>query len=149
MKRIIIISLFLAIGGPMAFGQTIDSLKLTDAEIPAGYSKSDQLICVTPHGCSFYDQSDMYESFIGKVVKKTFQSFSKKGDKGSILYLEFDEEFKGAGFLNGLLWGEETKPTKSEPDEYYAKGKVLVIWSFKLDSELKAISKAKVERLLQ
>jgi hypothetical protein len=148
MIKIIISAFLLAFTGQITFGQSIDSLKLSDAEIPAGYSKSDQLICVTPHGCSFYEQTDLYESLFGKVVKKEFQSYYKKGDQGSILYLEFEKEFKGQGFLNGLLWGEGSKPTKAEPDEYYSKGKILIIWSFDLKSELKLISKAKITQLL-
>ena len=131
-----------------SFAQTIDSLKLIDSDIPSGYSKSDKMICVTPHGCSFYSQTDLYEAFFGKVTKKEFQSFEKKGDKGSILYFVFEKEFNGQSFLNGLLWGEPLKPTKSEPEEYYAKGNILVIWSFNLKSELKQISKTKVTQLL-
>jgi hypothetical protein len=148
MMKIILFGFLFAFSGPITFGQSIDSLKLSDAEIPSGYSKSDQIICVTPHGCSFYDQTDLYESMFGKVVKKEFQSFYKKGDRGSILYLEFEKEFNGQSFLNGLLWGQESKPTKAEPDEYYSKGKILVIWSFNLKSELKLISKAKITQLL-
>jgi hypothetical protein len=146
--KIILFGFLLAFAGPITFGQSIDSLKLSDAEIPAGYSKSDEIICVTPHGCSFYDQTDLYESFVGKVTKKEFQSYYKKGDGGSILYLEFEKEFDGQSFLNGLLWGHGSKPTKAEPDEYYSKGKILIIWSFNLKSELKLISKAKIAKLL-
>ena len=142
MKTIFTI-LFVTIAG-LLFGQTIDSLKLKDTEIPVGYSKSNKLLCVTPHADSFYNQTDLYETFLGKVTKKEFQSFNKKGDKGSILYFEFEEEFKGQTFLNGLLWGQESEPTKSEPDEYFVKGNILIIWSFNLKSELKQISKTKV-----
>jgi len=131
-----------------SFGQPIDSLKLTDSEIPTGYSKSDKLLCVTPHASSFYTQTDLYESFLGKVTKKEFQSFEKKGDKGSILYFEFEKEFNGQMFLEGLLWGRDSKPTKSEPDEYFAKGNILVIWSFNLKSEIKQVSKTKATSFL-
>ncbi len=148
MRTRILVVFFLSFITGFSFGQTIDSLKLNDAEIPPGYSRSDKLLCVTPHANSFYTQIDLYETFLGKVNKKQFQSFEKKGDKGSILYFEFEKEFTGQGFLSGLLWGQETKPTKSEPDEYYAKGNVLIIWSFNLKSELKQISKAKVTKLL-
>jgi hypothetical protein len=105
MMKIILFGFLLAFVGPVTFGQSIDSLKLSDSEIPAGYSKSDQIRCVTPHGCSFYNQTDMYESLFGKVAKKEFQSYYKKGDRGSILYLEFEKEFNCQSFLNGLLWG--------------------------------------------
>jgi hypothetical protein len=148
MMKIIFFGFLLAFASPVTFGQSMDSLKLSDSEVPSGYVKSDQIICVTPHGCSFYDQTEVFESMLGKVVKKEFQSYDKKGDRGSILYLEFEKEFTGQPFLNGLLWGKEMKPTKAEPDEYYSKGKFLIIWSFNLKSELKPISKAKVARLL-
>ncbi|HVY74179.1 MAG TPA: hypothetical protein VG890_05075 [Puia sp.] len=118
------------------------------SEVPSGYTKSNDLLCVTPHASSFYTQTDLYEAFLGKVTRKEFQSFSKKGDEGSILYFEFEKEFSGQSFLDGLLWGQGSKPTKSEPDEYYAKGNMLIIWSFNLKSELKKISKAKVSELL-
>ena len=148
MIRKLFFTFVLALVTRLLFGQTIDSLKLIDTEIPTGYSKSNKLLCVTLHASSFYDQTDIYETFLGKVTKKEFQSFEKKGDKGSILYFEFEKEFNGQGFLNGLLWGQGTKPTKSEPDEYCAKGKILIIWSFNLKSELKQISKTKVTKLL-
>ena len=148
MMKIILFGFLRAFVGPVTFGQSIDSLKLSDSEIPVEYSKSNQIICVTPHGCSFYNQTDMYESLFGKVAKKEFQSYYKKGDRGSILYLEFEKEFNGQSFLNGLLWGQESKPTKAEPDEYYSKGKILIIWSFNLKSELKLISKTKIAQLL-
>jgi len=132
-----------------AFGQNIDSLKLNDNEIPPAYSKPNELICITPHASSVYDQADLYSTFLGKVTRKEYQSFSKKGDSGSILYFEFEKEFKGQGFLNGLLWGDETKPTKGEPDDYYTKGNILIIWSLNLNSDIKKISKAKVMALLK
>lgn len=148
MLRKLILATFVAITSVFSFGQNIDSLKLNDNEIPSDYSKSNELLCMTPHAYSFYIQTDIYETFLGKVTKKEFQSFGKKGDKGSILYFEFEKEFNGQGFLDGLLWGQDLKPTKSEPDEYYAKGNILVIWSFSLKSELKKTSKIKIMRLL-
>ncbi len=120
---------------------------LSDAEIPIGYKQSKELLCRTPHAYSFYEQTDLY-SFLGNVVKKDFQSFDKKGDKGSILYFQFDKDFNGQDFLNGLLYGNGSKPTKSEPDEYFAKGTILIIWSFLIDSQIKKISKDKVTQLL-
>jgi hypothetical protein len=132
-----------------AAAQSLDSMMLKDAEVPQGYKKSTELICATPHACSLYDQVDLYESLLGKVTTKTFQSYNKKGDKGSILYFEFDKPFTAQGFLNGLLWGNETKPSRAEPDEYFAKGKMLIIWSFNLKSEIKQISKAKIQQLMQ
>jgi hypothetical protein len=144
MTKSLLFTFLLALTFRLSVAQSIDSLKLNDAEIPAGYSKSDKLLCATPHAFSFYEQVSLYEGFLGKVTRKEFQSFDKKGDKGSILYFEFDKDFNGQVFLDGLLWGQSSKPTKSESDEYYANGHILIIWSFKLKSELKEISKSKV-----
>ena len=115
--------------------------------MPTGYSMLEKLICQTPHACSVYDQSEMFESMLGKVVKKEFQSFSKQNDKGAILYFQFDKEFTGQNFLESLLWGDSQKPSTSEPDEYLAKGNILIIWSFKLKSEIKQVSMTKVQTI--
>src|ERR1700754_3000873 len=146
MQKLILSILFLTVITTFSFGQSLDSVKLADNEIPAGYTKSEDLLCATPHASSFYSQVDLYASFLGKAVKKDYQSFGKKGDNGSILYFEFDKVFNGQDFLNGLLWGKSSKPTRSEPDEYYAKGNILVVWSFSLKSEIKNSSKEKVLR---
>jgi len=130
------------------FSQNIDSLMLNDLEIPKDYSKSTELVCRTSHSRSLYEQNELYP-FLGNVLKKTFQSFIKKDDKGSILYFEFESDFEGQDFLNSLLYGKKQKPTKSESEEYFVKGKILVIWSLSLNSPLKKISKEKILRLLK
>jgi hypothetical protein len=106
------------------------------------------LLCVTRYASSFYNQTENYESFLGKIKKKDFQSFDAKGDKGAILYFEFENEFEGQTFLNGLLWGGDLSPSKSKPDEYFAKRNILVIWSFKWNSEIKKVSMIKVKHQL-
>ena len=147
LKKIIII-IASTILTTFSFAQTIDSLKLKDTEIPIGYSKSKELLCKTPHSSGLYESIELYESMLGKVINKDFQSFEKKGDKGTILYFQFDNEFKADAFIEGLLWGEHNKPSKSEPDDYFSKGNILIVWSFALDSQLKKISKDKVMQLL-
>lgn len=114
-------------------GQNIDSLQLTDKEIPENYSLTNQNNCISIQACTFYDNPGMYEMLIGKLKTKAIQNFDNKKDKGSIMYFEFEDEFKGEGFLGALLWGGD-KPTKEHPEEYYAKGKFLIIWSFKKGS---------------
>lgn len=129
--------------------QQIDSLKLNASEIPEGYKETSKKEYKTVHAASFYDQIELYESFLGKVKSKDTQSFTKKGDNGTILYFEFENDFEGAAFLEGLLWGKENKATSKKPDEYLAKGRFLIIWSFGLTSELKQVSKAKISSLLK
>lgn len=145
----LLISAFLILLSNLSFGQSIDSLMLTDNDIPTGYVKSNDLLCKTVHSLSFYEQSDLYAGFLGAIKKKSFQSFEKKGDKGSILYFEFEKEFEGNTFLDGLLWGQPGKPTKAKPDEYFSKANILIIWSLDKSSEIKKISQAKIASILK
>jgi hypothetical protein len=131
-----------------ANGQSIDSLKIADKEIPEGYSFSKRNNCISVQACLLYDNPEMYGALIGKLKSKQIQSFDSKKDKGSIMYFEFENDFQGKGFLGGLLWGGD-EPTKAHPEEYYAKGHILVIWSFKMDSPMKDVSKNKIKALLK
>jgi hypothetical protein len=131
-----------------ARAQELDDLKLTDAEVPEGYTSTKKMLYKSIQAKSFYEQTDLYESFIGKVRKKEFQSFKSADDQGTVFYYEFETDFKQEGFLEGLLWGGN-KPTKAHPEEYFVKGNILIIWSFADKSELKKISKAKITRLLK
>lgn len=129
-------------------GQSIDSLKLLDKEIPEGYTLTKENNCISIQACIFYDNPEMYETLIGKLKSKQIQNFDSKKDKGSIMYFEFEEDFKGEGFLGRLLWGGD-KPTKEHPEEYYAKGNFLIIWSFKKASLITTTSKDKVKAVLK
>ena len=131
------------------FSQTLVDLKLKAKEIPKTYTLSDGHICVTPQACNFYIDIATYSNFVGTVKSKSIQSFKSKNDSGSIMYFEFDHTFKGDRFLQGLLWGKEGQPSEEHPEEYVAKGKFLIIWSFHPDSAIKEKSEAKIETLLQ
>lgn len=129
-------------------GQTIDSLKLSDKEIPEGYALTKDNNCISIQACTLYDNPEMYGALIGKLKSKQIQNFDSKKDKGSIMYFEFEDGFKGDGFLGGLLWGGN-KPTKEHPEEYYAKGNFLIIWSFKKGSVVTKTSKDKIKATLK
>lgn len=130
------------------FGQGLTMLKLTATEIPEGYKPTDKMLYKSVQAASFYDQTDLYKSFLGKIKNKEFQSYESKNDNGAIFYYEFEKHFEQTGFLEGLLWGGK-KPTKAHPEEYFAKGNILVIWSFAAKSQLKKISKDKITTLLK
>jgi hypothetical protein len=129
------------------YGQNIDSLQLNDKEIPENYSLTKDNNCISIQACTFYDDPGTYEMLIGKLRTKKFQSFDSKKDKGSIMYFEFEDGFKGDAFLGGLLWGGD-KPTKEHPEEYYSKGNFLIIWSFKKGSLITKISMDKIKAAL-
>lgn len=131
------------------FSQTLADLKLKNKEIPKGYTFNDGNICVTPQACNFYTDIETYSNIVGIVKSKQVQSFKNKADSGSIMYFEFEHTFKGDRFLQGLLWGKDGQPTDERPEEYLAKGKFLIIWSFHPDSKIKEKSEAKIEALLQ
>ena len=129
-------------------GQSIDTLKLSDKEIPEGYSLTKDNNCISVQACTLYDNPEMYGALIGKLKSKQIQNFDSKKDKGSIMYFEFEDGFKGEGFLGGLLWGGD-KPTKEHPEEYSAKGDFLIIWSFKKGSLVTKTSKDKIKATLK
>lgn len=145
LATVLLISLFTL----TARGQDLQPIQLTDAEIPAGYKASPDMLCQSVQAASFYEQTDIYESILGTVKNKAYQSFAAKGDKGTILYLEYEEDFAGEAFLQGMLWGESNKPTKAHPEEYLIRGKYLIIWSFAPNSALKKVSKGKVAQNLK
>ncbi|AWK04898.1 hypothetical protein HYN56_11930 [Flavobacterium crocinum] len=149
MKPTILLSTLFLLFATNSFSQTLSDLKLKPKEIPKGYIANDGNICVTPQACNFYTDIETYSNIVGTVKSKAIQSFKNKGDKGSIMYFEFDHVFKGDRFLQGLLWGKAGEPTDEHPEEYIAKGKFLVIWSLKADSPLKKKSEAKVEAILE
>ena len=130
-----------------SYGQSIDSLKLGAKEIPEGYTATEVNNCISIQACTLYDNPELYGMLIGKLKTKQIQNFDSKKDKGSIMYFEFEDGFKGEGFLDGLLWGGN-KPTKEHPEEYYAKGNFLIIWSFKKGSIITKISRDKVKAIL-
>ncbi|SFD64978.1 hypothetical protein [Flavobacterium phragmitis] len=149
MKPTILLFTLFFLSATNSFSQTLADLKLKPKEIPKGYIANDGNICVTPQACNFYTDIETYSNIVGTVKSKAIQSFKNKGDKGSIMYFEFDHVFKGDRFLQGLLWGKAGEPTAEHPEEYIAKGKFLVIWSLKADSPLKEKSETKVEAILE
>lgn len=148
MKNLLLTLAFLAIAA-FCYGQKIDSLKLPAQDIPTGYSELKELKCKSIQATLLYENPEMYSAILGSVVKKDFQSFKSKKDVGSILYFEFENDVKGAAFLNGLLWGQDGKPTKHHPETYIAKKNILIIWSFNDDSQIRKVSLEKVSKLLQ
>ena len=149
MKFTISLSTLLLLFTTYSFSQTLADLKLKPKEIPKGYTPIDGQICITPQACNFYTDIETYSNIVGTVKNKAIQSFKNKGDRGSIMYFEFEHVFKGDRFLQGLLWGKDGQPTHEHPEEYLAKGKFLVIWSLHSDSPLKEKSETKIEMLLQ
>jgi hypothetical protein len=146
--RIILMALTLSVFTfSQANGQSFEKLRLTSEEVPAKYKQTDQMLYKSIQAGLFYKQTDLYESFIGKLKSKEFQSFESKEDYGATYYFEFERNFEQQGFLEGLLWGGK-KPSKEHPEEYFVKDNILIIWSFATKSELKKISKDKIMSLL-
>ena len=129
-------------------GQNIDSLQLTAKEIPENYSLTKDNNCISIQACTFYEDPGIYGMLIGKPKAKRIQNFDNKKDKGCIMYFEFEDGFKGDGFLGGLLWGGD-KPTKEHPEEFYEKVNFLIIWSFKKGSLITKTSRDKIKATLK
>ncbi len=149
MKITISLSILFLLLSTTLFSQTIADLKLKPKEIPKSYVLSDGHVCVSGQACNFYNDVATYNNIVGTVKSKEIQSFKSKTDSGSIMYFEFENRFKGDAFLQGLLWGRDKEPTDAHPEEYLAKGKFLIIWSFHPDSSIKEKSEAKIDAILQ
>ncbi len=125
--------------------EPFEQFQLTSEELPEGYNSTNELNCKSIQANILFDKPDMYAMLIGKVKYKSFQSFKSKKDSGSILYFEFEEPFEQTGFLEGLLWGG-SKPTSEHPEEYEVKDNILIIWSLRKKSQIKTLSKSKIQK---
>jgi hypothetical protein len=128
-------------------GQAFEKYKLSATEMPEGYKASEKMFCQSVQPKLFYDRPELYQAIIGTVKSKDFQSFESKDDRGTVLFFEFNENVKGEGFLEGLLWGEANRPTKEHPEEYRIKDNILIIWSFTKRSVIKNLSRQKINTL--
>jgi hypothetical protein len=147
-RKFVTVLFFVLLTAVKLNGQSIDDLKLSENEIPSGYSLVDENNCISFQADLFYDKPEIYEKIIGKLKNKQIQSFDSEKDKGSIMYFEFENNFEREDFLKGLLWGG-SKPSKEHPEEIYSKGNILIIWSFHENSEISKISKKKIKEILK
>ena len=149
MKITIPLSVLFLLFTTTLFSQTIADFKLKNKEFPKNYILSDGNNCVSIQACTFYNDIETYSNIVGKLKSKAIQSFKSKTDSGSVMYFEFEHTFKGYRFLQGLLWGKNGQPSDEYPEEYLAKGKFLIVWSFHLDSPIKEKSETKINAILQ
>lgn len=145
MKKIIMLVSCLMIFSLNIFSQKIEKMKLLENEIPAEYKISEKNQCKSIQASTLFENPEMYEMIYGKIKSKKIQNFENTKDSGSILYLEFEKNFKGESFIQGLIWGGNKKPTNENPEEILVKDKILIIWSFNRESELKNLSKKKID----
>ena len=145
MKKYLMLIICLVIYSTNMFSQKIEKMKLSELEIPKDYKLTEESRCKSIQASIFFKNPEMYEMIYGKIKSKEVQNFENETDSGSILYLEFEEKFESISFVKGLIWGKSDKPTSKNPEEIYVENNILIIWSFNKESELKKLSKAKVE----
>ena len=145
MKKYLLLISCLVICSTNMFSQKIEKMKLSELEIPKDYKLTEDDQCKSIQASIFFKNPNMYEMIYGKIKSKEVQNFENATDSGSILYLEFEEKFESVSFVNSLIWGKSDKPTSKNPEEIYVENNILIIWSFNKESELKKLSKAKVE----
>ena len=75
-------------------GQSIDSLKLSDKEIPEGYSLTKENNCISIQACTFYENPEMYEALIGKLKSKQIQILTVKRTKALLRTLNLKTDLK-------------------------------------------------------
>lgn len=152
MNRITLVASVLILAANFAFSQTLDKsiLEVSQEDLSGKHKFGKELNCQSIQSQLFYDDPSLYEFMIGKVTNKRFQTIELKGKSGSVMYFDFDKDPEDAeGFLSGLLWGGDGKPTSMHPEEILSSGNTLIITSFPYSSalglEILGILKAKIE----
>lgn len=80
----------------------------------------------------------IYDSLIPKLENIEIQSIEKGEDKGSIIYLKYNEQIKKAySFLSGLFYGEATPGSEEHPEEMFHNNDTIIILSYPPESALK------------
>lgn len=130
----------------------VEDIKLTDIDLPTGYSFSNELYCYSLQAQNLYNNpgfSDFLTS--SQFSNKQFQGINgPNGDKGSILYIQYKEDLNSGAksFLKGFIWGADS-PSEEHPEEIFINGKNLIVWSFPKDSTIKYISQKKLFDILE
>ena len=124
-----------ATAAPARIAPTFESLHVTAAELPEGWSLAKQLATVSPQPATLME-SDVYSQILPKPRHQDFQTIVGKTAKGSILYFDWGEKIPDAveEFVPALLFGGKEKSTKEHPELIVRTGGVMQILSFPLDS---------------
>ena len=145
MKKSFILVNFLLVFSINIFAQKTEKMILFENEIPKEYKITENNQCKSMQATLLFKNPEMYEMIYGKIKSKKIQNFENPEDSGSVLYIEFEKNFKSESFIKGLIWGKSKNPTDKNPEEILVKNNILVIWSFDKKSKLKEISKKKIE----
>ncbi|MEP7220708.1 MAG: hypothetical protein ABI876_17410 [Bacteroidota bacterium] len=115
----------------------IDSLKLTEKDLVAGYTFSEKSHIRSFQANTYYESPGTFSRITGLIEQKSSQSIEgPNGDNGTILFLRFRGPFNGDGFIQGLIWGNGDGPTAENPEEILIKDDMLVIISFNKGSTM-------------
>lgn len=140
MKKLatVITAILIAACGAYAADYSIDSLKLTKADLPDGYELGNEIRAISIQPVTFYEKPDQMGILPGPV-KKAYQELRFKGaTRGTLMLFQYknaDEPARIEGFLKGLLWGEATGPSAMHPEELYIAENVIFIFCFGYQSE--------------
>ncbi len=128
----------------------IDSILLKTSDLPDGYKLTDKDLAITPQASSLYNDLSMYTMmFKLTVIDKNSQSIKSSKDKGTIFIYVFKEPAdKFSGFVEGYIWGTD-KPNDEHPDEIITKDNLMIVLSFKKDSKIKELYKAKIKEIIK
>jgi hypothetical protein len=141
MKRILCcfcIMLGAAASGARAADYSIDTLKLTKTDLPAGYELGNEINTISIQPVSFYNLPDQ-SGMLPKPTKKSCQELRFKGDtRGTLMTFQYGSAVdtdRVELFLTGFLWDGTGGPTAVHPEELYVAGNVIFIFCFGLRSD--------------
>ncbi len=125
-----------AAAAPTRVAPTFESLHVTAAELPAGWSLGKEIRTVSPQPATLLED-DLYSQILPKPRHHDFQTIVGKTATGSVLYFEWGDRIPDAveEFVPGLLFGEKEQSTEEHPEQIIRIGGLMVIVSFPLRCE--------------
>ena len=87
---------------------------------------------------TFYSHDVMYDQILPELMEKYTQSICADNDEGTVIYYYFKNKLDDShmGFIRGLFYGDDKKPTPRHPETFIVKDNYLIVFSYPQNSTI-------------
>ncbi len=87
---------------------------------------------------TFYNSGEIYNRILPPLQEKYTQSVCNDSEEGTVFYYCFKDRLDSShrGFLTGLFYGQDGKPTPGHPEKIIMKDKYLIVLSYPFNSAI-------------
>ncbi len=87
---------------------------------------------------TFYNSGEIYDRILPPLVEKYTQSVCSDSEEGTVFYYCFKDRLDSShrGFLTGLFYGQDGKPTQKHPEKIIMKDNYLIVLSYPFNSAI-------------